>query len=72
MRGERRPEGDSERLNSLAETVFVTPPVPAASRFYLYTIKRHCWKSPLLVNKIAYLSSKQDLESQSGLAAERP
>lgn len=71
MRGERRPEGNSERLNSLAETVFVTPPALAVSRFYLYTVKRHCWKSPLLVNKMACLSNKRGPESQGGLAAER-
>lgn len=71
MRGERRPEGNSERPNSLAETVFVTPPALAVSKFYLYTVKRHCWKFPLLVNKMACLSSKQDPESRSGLAAER-
>lgn len=35
MRGERRSEGISERLHSLAEIVFVTPPALAVSRFYL-------------------------------------
>jgi len=58
MRGERRLEGISERLHSLAEIVFVAPPALAVSGFYLYTVKRHCWKSPFLVNKMACLRAR--------------
>lgn len=62
MSGEISSEGNSETQQSCGDRLRDSAAL-AVSRFYLYTIKRHCWKSLLLVNKMACLSSKQDPES---------